>query len=71
MYKNVSLPSIAAFQSSWILMAITLVVGPNLLFGGFACGLVLGPLPSCSVGALSIHVSCMQSSLGNPNPNGP
>jgi len=24
-----------------------------------------------SMGALSIHVSCMQSILGNPNPNGP
>jgi len=25
----------------------------------------------CSMGALSIHVPCMRSSLGNPNPNGP
>jgi len=23
------------------------MVGPNLPFGGLACGLVLGPLPSC------------------------
>jgi len=46
LYKNVSLPSVAAFQSSWILLAITLVVGPNLPFGGLACGFVLGPLPS-------------------------
>jgi len=46
MYKNVSLPSVAAFQSSWILLAITLVVGPNLPFDGLSCGLVLGPLPS-------------------------
>jgi len=42
MYKNISLPSVVAFQSSWILLAITLLVGPNLPFGG----LVLGPLPS-------------------------
>jgi len=48
MYKSVSLPSVAAFQCSWILLAITLVVGPNLPFGGLACGLVLGPLPSYS-----------------------
>jgi len=46
MYKKVSLPSVAAFQSSWNLLAITLVVGPNLPFGGLACGLVLVPLPS-------------------------
>jgi len=25
------------------------MVGPNLPFGGLACGLVLGPLPSKSV----------------------
>jgi len=46
MYKNVSLPSVAAFQSSCIFLVITLVVGPNLLFGGLAFGLALGPLPS-------------------------
>jgi len=26
------------------------MVGPNLPFGGLACGLVLGPLPSSSFG---------------------
>jgi len=26
------------------------MVGPNLPFGGLACGLVLGPLPSFEVG---------------------
>jgi len=25
------------------------MVGPNLPFGGLACGLVLGPLPSATV----------------------
>jgi len=39
MYNNVSLPLVAAFQSSWILLAITLVVGPNLPFGELARGL--------------------------------
>jgi len=48
MYWEVSLPSVAIPQSSWILLAITLVVGPNLPFGGFACWLVHGPLPSPS-----------------------
>jgi len=46
MYKKVCLPSVAAFESSWIFLAIALVVGPNLLFGGLAFGLVLRPLAS-------------------------
>ena len=50
MYKNVSLPLVATFQSSWILLAINLVVGPNLPLGGLACGLVLGPVPSNTPG---------------------
>jgi len=49
MYKKVSLPSIAVFQSSFIFLAIALVVGSDLLFVGLACGLVLGPLPSLLV----------------------
>jgi len=53
MYKKVSQPSVAAFQSSWILLAIALVVDQNLLFCGLACRHVLGWLHSYSfVGVL-------------------
>ena len=30
------------------------MVGPNLPFGGLACGLVLGPLPSIPLGQLDL-----------------
>ena len=33
------------------------MVGPNLPFGGLACGLVLGPLPSSRLGGLCTVLS--------------
>ena len=45
-YWEVSLPSVAIFQSSWTFFAIALVIGPDLLFVGLVLGLVLVPLPS-------------------------
>jgi len=46
MYWEVSLPSVAISQPSWIFLAIALVVAPNLLFVGLVFELILGPLPS-------------------------
>jgi len=49
MYKKVSLPSVAVFQSSLSFFVMALVVGLILHFGGLAFELVIGPLPSSSL----------------------
>ena len=61
MYKKVSLPSIALFQSSWSFLVMTLVVGPILHFGGLAFELMLGPLPSNTLSILLFYVPSVMS----------